>query len=324
MKLLVMGGAVFLGRHIVEAAIKHGHEVTLFGRGRGGKGLFTRAERLVGERSGDLGALSGRSWDGVVDVSGHTPGAVRGSADTLRGWVGRYVYVSSVSVYEDLALDRQDEDAPVRVPPAGEPRAIRDETYGALKAGCELVVRDSFPKSGVIVRPGLITGPHDPTDRFAYWPSRVARGGEVLAPGDPERTVQIIDARDLAAWIVTMAQGGKPGTYNACGPGTPMRRMLELCRKDANSPARFTWVDDAFLLGEGMVPSVDIPLWLPGLQCRFDSGRAQAAGLTYRPLMETVHDVRVWDEARPDRPLRNIGLAPEREAELLERWRRRV
>ena len=193
MDLLVLGGTRFLGRHLVEAALERGHRVTLFNRGKSNPGLFPRAEELVGDRGGDLSALEGRRWDAAVDASGYLPRDVRASAGMLSGSVGHYTFVSSISVYEDFGRLGMDEDAPVLAPPDPEPEVPDPELYGGLKVGCERAAERAMPGRALIVRPGMIVGPHDYTDRFPYWRRRVAEGGEVLAPGDPDRPIQIIE-----------------------------------------------------------------------------------------------------------------------------------
>jgi 2'-hydroxyisoflavone reductase len=207
MDLLVLGGTRFLGRHLVEEALGRGHQVTLFNRGESNPGLFPEVEELRGERGGDLSPLRGRRWDAAIDTSGYLPREVRRSAEILAGSAGHYTFVSSISVYEDFARTGIDEDAPVLEPPDPEPVELDWELYGGLKVGCERAVEAAMPGRALVVRPGMIVGPHDYTDRFPYWRRRVAEGGDVLAPGDPERQVQLIDARDLAGWMLRMAEG---------------------------------------------------------------------------------------------------------------------
>ncbi len=216
MKLLVLGGTKFLGRHAVDAALAGGHNVTIFTRGQTNPELFPGVERLRGDRDGDLDALRGGSWDGVVDTSGYVPRIVRQSAELLHDRVGRYVFVSSISVYDDFSSPPTETSAVAELEdPATEEI---EENYGALKAACEGVVEEIYGDRSARVRAGLIVGPHDPTDRFTYWPRRIALGGEVLGPGDPDAPVQFIDARDLAAWLVNLALEGPGGTYNAHRP----------------------------------------------------------------------------------------------------------
>jgi 2'-hydroxyisoflavone reductase len=303
--LLVLGGSVFLGRHLVDAALARGHEVTTFNRGRHNPELQPGVEKLRGDREGDLSALRGRRWDAVVDTSGNTPDAVRASAELLS--VEHYTFVSTVAVYAEFPyVPDLDESAPLVGPDA--------EGIGALKARCEA----ELPEQALVVRAGLLAGPYDPTGRFTYWPRRIAQGGEVLAPGTPELRVQLIDARDLASWILAGVESRLTGAYNATGPAAPLTlgELLETCRTVTGGDARFTWVEDRVLLASCERPLQELPLWAPAA-CRgmsaIDCRRAIAAGLTFRPLAETVRDTLA---AHPAGPLR-AGLTREREAELL-------
>lgn len=339
MRLLVLGGTVFLGRHVVEAALARGHAVSLFTRGRHGAELFPAAERLVGDRDGDLSALEGKRWDAVVDTSGYVPRVVGASVELLAGAVEHYTFVSSVSVYADTSAPGVDESAAVaRVP--DERTEDVGAHYGALKALCERSVARAMPGRCLTVRPGLIVGPHDPTGRFTYWVRRVARGGTVLAPAPPEQPVQLIDARDLAEWIVRMAEDRVTGVYNAVGPAETLDldALLEECRTATGSDARFTWVDERFLLDHGVAPWSDLPLWLAVESNRdlrgflaVDARRAMAAGLCLRPLGQTIRNTLAWTESRraqasdgaePDGTGAPAGLSPDRERELLAAWTR--
>jgi 2'-hydroxyisoflavone reductase len=335
MDLLILGGTIFLGRHLVEAALARGHAVTLFNRGQHNADLFPSVEKLRGDRNGDLGALAGRRWDAVIDTCGYVPRVARASAELLAGAVDHYTFISSISVYPSLPEPGMDESAPIgtlsdeSVEADGPLPEVTGETYGPLKALCEQAAEAAMPGRVLNVRPGLIIGPHDPTDRFTYWPRRIARGGEVLAPGSPEGAVQVIDARDLAEWTVRMVEGGKTGVYNATGPENPltMRSVLETCRAVSGSDATLTWVDEEFLLNAGVAPWTELPLWVPAREesmagfSAVNCGKAIAAGLTFRPLADIVRDTLAWDATRPaDREMR-AGLKPEREAEVLAAWR---
>jgi 2'-hydroxyisoflavone reductase len=318
MRLLVLGGTKFLGRHAVDAALAAGHEVTIFNRGQTRPDAFPQVERLRGDRDGSLGALASREWDGVVDTSGYVPRVVRQSSELLRGAVGRYVFVSSISVYADLS---RPVDESTRVAALEDPASERVEAdYGALKAACERVVTGVYGERGTSVRAGLIVGPYDPTDRFTYWPRRLAAGGVVLAPGKPSAPVQLIDARDLGAWLVRLAESGPGGVLNATGPAEPLTlgELLERAGRAVDSDARLVWVDEQRLLDAGVEPWTELPLWAPGAEYagmqRADIRRALAAGLRFRPVEETARDTLAWSrEAGEQRPT----LSREREAELL-------
>jgi 2'-hydroxyisoflavone reductase len=316
-KLLLLGGPRFLGRAVTDAALERGHELTFFNRGTTNPDLYPDVERLIGDRARDLGALAGREWDAVVDTCGYLPRVVRASAEALAS-SGLYCFVSSVSVYADVSVPT-DEDSPVAELGELPDDEVTGESYGALKALCEDVAREVFDERTLVVRPGLIVGPHDPTGRFTYWPHRVARGGEVLAPGPPERPTQVIDVRDLGAWIVALCERATSGTFNATHPGVSFAELLGTCAAVAASDARATWVADEFLLEHEVGEWMELPLWLadPAYAAadRVDVGRAVAAGLAFRPLAETVRDVLDLAE-----PVEGVGLTPEREAALLEAW----
>jgi 2'-hydroxyisoflavone reductase len=324
MKLLVLGGTKFLGRAVVEAALARGHEVTLFNRGQTNPELFPEAERLRGDRDGDLAAIEGREWDAVIDPSGFVPRIVRASTELLRGSAGHYVFVSSASVYAEPYVPGFDETAPtVELENPASEEVERD--YGALKAACEQVVREAFPDAHTNVRAGLIVGPHDPTGRFTYWPLRMSLGCEALAPGPPERAVQFVDARDLGAWMVEACERGVSGTFNATCEPISFADLLATC-----GDAEAVWVDEQFLLEQGVEPWREPPLWLPGPDAHFlemGVAKAVAAGLRFRPVEETVRDTLAWareagEHLVTNRPLRQggAGLDPAREAELLQAW----
>jgi 2'-hydroxyisoflavone reductase len=327
MKILILGGTAFVGRHLAEAAVARGHEVTLFNRGRRNPDLFPELERLRGERPDDLGALHGRRWDAAIDTSGYTPRAVAASAGLLAEAVDHYTFVSSLSVYADPLAPETDESGPVGTlaPEKQSTEEITDDTYGPLKVLAEQAAEAAMPGRVLVVRAGLIVGPHDPTDRFIYWPARVARGGEVLAPDGPDRPVQLIDARDLAKWMLDKLVAGDTGVFNATGPERRLitGELLESCHLVSGSEARFTWVDEKTLLEHNVGPWLELPLWLPREAeaiARVNNRKAIAAGLTFRPLAETVRDTLDWDKTRPlDAPRAN-GLSPEREAEVLAAW----
>ena len=324
MKLLVLGGTRFVGRHLVEAALAREHEVTLLNRGNHPE-VFPEVEGLIGDRDGDLGALENRTWDAALDTSGYVPRLVRDSAERLRDAVEHYTFISTVSVYTDVP-PHADEDARVRGLEDPLTEAVTGETYGGLKVLCEETVREIYGARSLIIRPGLVVGPYDPTDRFTYWPVRVAEGGEVLAPGVPEAPVQFIDARDLAAWTLGMIEGRETGTYNAVSPADrfSMGELLNTCQMVSGEGATFTWVDEAFLLEEGVDPfAFDLPLWLPESDntfMRMSSDRAVEEGLSVRPLRDTVRDTLAWSRAQGDNAERRAGITRAREKELLRLW----
>lgn len=319
MRILVLGGTRFAGRAIVEAALGRGDTVTLFNRGITNRGLFPGVETVIGDRTEDLHPLGRREFDAVVDVAGYDPAAVRMSAETLKDRVGRYMFVSTVSVYASQATtEAQLEDAPLAELKAD----VKDplENYGANKALCEAVVRETYGERALIGRPGLISGPHDPTDRFPYWPRRIARGGRVLAPGDAGDLTQVIDVRDLAAFLLDAIHRGRGGVYNLTGAPRPFGILLDLCRTATYSDAELTWIPTDRLVAAG-VDSVSIPLWVgePGYEAfnEVDSSRAVATGLGYRAMTETIRDTLAWDLGRggPDKE----GFDPAEEARLLEK-----
>jgi 2'-hydroxyisoflavone reductase len=328
MNLLILGGTIFLGRALVDAALAGGHTVTLFNRGRTNSQLYSQVETLTGQRDGGLAALEGRKWDAVIDTCGYLPRVVSQSAQLLSGSVDRYVFVSSISVYADASQPGVDEDAPVSVMADERVEEITGETYGALKALCEREVRQHLPGRDLIIRPGLIVGPYDPTDRFTYWPWRVAQGGEVLAPGKPERQVQLIDVRDLAGWTLRMVAAGQTGTFNADGPiqPLPMIDLLQACKSASQSTASFTWVGEKFLQEQHVQEWIEMPLWIPDSDpanagfFAFSNTRALEAGLTFRPLEQTLRATLDWLETRPAEHAWRAGIPREREAELLLLW----
>ena len=329
MDLLILGGTVFLGRALVEAALQRGHRVTLFNRGQSNPGLFPDVEQIHGDRKFDLTPLDGRLWDAAIDPSGYVPRVVRMSAEKLAGAVGHYTFISSLSVYAGFSQLGIDESAPVGKLEDETVEEVNGETYGPLKALCEQEAERAMPGRALILRPGLIVGPHDPTDRFTYWPHRVARGGEVLAPGRPDKVVQFIDVRDLAEWTIRMVEANQTGIFNANGPDymLTMEGTLETCKEVSVSDAIFTWVSDEFLLARKVEPWIGLPLWIPDTDpdsagfYAFDCSKAMAAGLTFRPLADTVAATLAWEAPRPEDHAWRAGIPREREAELLEEWR---
>jgi 2'-hydroxyisoflavone reductase len=341
MKILILGGTRFLGRHFVEAALGRGHEVTLFNRGQLNPNLFPEVEKLRGDRDGGLEALRGRRWDTVLDTSGFSPRVVRDSARLLADAVEHYTFISSISAYRDTSVPGVDENYPVAVIDDERLREAESltqtelttapffgELYGALKTLCERAAEDEMPGRVYSVRAGLIVGPHDYSDRFTYWPRRVAEGGDVLVPGAPERQVQFIDARDLAAWVLDMAERRRAGVYTASGPDyrLTMGRLLKECRDATGGDARFVWMEEKFLLDAGLQPWIEVPLWTTGEDAgnryfmSLNVDKAIGDGLTFRPVAETARDTLEWDLTRSPDAERRAGLAREREREVLAAW----
>jgi len=325
-RILILGGTGFLGPALVEAARSRGHVLTLFNRGRTHPGLFPDLEQLHGDRDGKLEALRGRSWDAAIDTSGYVPRIVTLSAELLAPAVARYLFVSTISVYEEDIPAGSDETAKLQA--LADPKSEDvPKHYGALKAACERAVERALPGRAAVVRPGLIVGPGDPTDRFTYWPVRLDRGGEVLAPGDGADPVQVIDVRDLARFMVAMIERADTGTYNAVGPAgaTTMRETLEACRAGTGSSARLTWVPWKFLEGEKVAPWSDMPAVVPAAEsalAQVSIARALAKGLAPRPLADTARDTLAWWKGLPGerRAKPRAGLDAKREAEVLARW----
>jgi len=332
-KILILGGTGFLGPALVELARPRGHTVTLFNRGKTQPHLFPEVEKLQGDRDGNLKALEGRKWDAVIDTSGYVPRVVRASAELLAPNVGQYLFVSTISVYKDMSRGGVDESHPVATVEDEKTEDV-SQHYGALKALSEKAAEAAMPGRTTVVRPGLIVGPGDPTDRFTYWPVRVARGGEVLAPGDGADPVQFIDVKDLAAFILGLVEGKTTGVFNATGPAQvlPMRALLEACKQASGSDATFTWAEAAFLEEQKVRPWSDMPVWIPrsseevGGMGRVSNARALARGLTFRPVEDTARDTLAWFKTQPPERQEKLrsGLTPEREREVLTAWQQRA
>lgn len=323
MRLLILGGTIFLGRHVAAEALRRGHDVTVFHRGRHGADLFPEAEHLIGDRGGDLSALEGRRWDAAVDTSGYAPAHVAASSALLAtAGVEHLAFVSTCNVYPGWPAEPVSEESAVWADGDG---------YGPNKAACERAAEAALRGRVARLRAGLLCGPHDNVFRLPWWVARIAAGGEVLAPGDPERRVQLVDARDLATWIVDLGERRLPGVFNATAPvgQASMREVLEAAIAATGSDARLTWVADDELAAAGVEPWTEVPLWIPEADApgtwRVDAARAQAAGLRCRPVAETVADVWAWlraggaeaegeDWLSPHAPR---GLTPEREREVL-------
>jgi 2'-hydroxyisoflavone reductase len=321
MRVLVIGGTRFVGRHIAQAAIDAGHELTLFNRGLTNPALFTEADHVRGDRhAGGLRALAGRRFDVVVDSSAYFPADVEAAADLT---ADLYVLISSGSVYREPVAAGSDERAPTYELDGPVPDTIESAaTYGALKVLCERAAQRLFPGRALVLRCGLVVGPHDHTERFVYWPRRIARGGPVLAPA-PDQPVQFIDGRDLGAWAVAAAGEGTTGLFNAVGRPLTMAQLLSACEDVSAAGAQPVWVGDRFLLDHGVEPWTGLPLWLPAETAGFlavDTSAARASGLRTRPPQDTIADVLRWDRER-DPAERHDALPAARERELLGRAR---
>jgi 2'-hydroxyisoflavone reductase len=326
MRILILGGTVFLGRALVDEALRRSHQLTLFNRGQSNPGLYPLVERLTGDRKVDLSALHGRRWDAVIDTCGYLPRVVKVSAEALAYSVEHYTFISTESVYASPLQPGIDELAPAGTLPDESVEEVTGKTYGPLKALCEQAVEAALPGRTLVVRPGLIVGPYDLSDRFTYWPYRVSQGGRVLAPGRPERGVQFIDVRDLAAWVISLVEAGETGIFNADGmPGTVnMQALLEACKSASESDAQFVWASDEFLVKNNVGAWKEMPLWIPETDpdaagfFSISVDKALAAGLSYRPLFETISDTLAWARTRPADYTWRAGLSREREAHLLD------
>jgi 2'-hydroxyisoflavone reductase len=323
MRILVIGGTVFLGRHIVSAALAAGHQVTTLNRGTHNLEEQQDVEKLIADREGDLGLLAGRTFDAVIDTCGYRPETVSHSVNTLRGSVGRYIFISTVSVYGDFSEIGINEENEIKYTAPNE-----EGDYGSLKADCERVVTELMPQHSIIIRPGLIVGPYDPTDRFSYWPARFARGGRVLVPDRLDRLIQFIDVRDLAAFVLTLAEAQEPeGIYIATGPEgrLSLGDFLDACETIARTSCEIVRVEEAVLEKAGVAPWSELPLWVPvskkdfaGIM-RLDRSKAVEAGLTCRKIESTIADTLNWDQTRDPSIPRKAGLSEEREAGLLRK-----
>jgi len=331
LRILILGGTGFTGPYQVQYALKRGHKVTTFNRGKSHPGeLSGEVEQLIGDRNGQLDALKGRTWDVVIDNPTTLPVWVRDAAQILKGNVDRYVFTSTISVYQDSKTG-PDENAPLQSYEGADAyketlesmKANGFKLYGPLKVLSEKEAEKWFPGKTLIIRPGLIVGPRDESDRFTYWPVRIDRGGDVLAPGNPDDSVQYIDGRDLAEWTIRMAENSETGIYNATGPAKPFSigGMLDGIKIALKSDARFTWADEKFLTAQKVQAWSDMPVWAGAEDgvTRTNITRALSKGLTFRPLDETARDTLAWFKSRPqDRQAHmKAGITLEREAEVL-------
>lgn len=322
LKILILGGSHFLGIHLTEELTSHGHEVTLFNRGT--HTVQFNVEQIRGDREGNLDAFAGRHWDAVIDTSGHLPRVVEQSAKMLSNKTDHYTFISTIGVYRDFEKLNIDEQYPLATLKDPTSEVITEKTYGALKALCEAKVQQYFPDRSLIVRSGLLVGPHDPTDRFTYWIRRSAFGGKILAPANQE--TQFIDARDLAKWIVSMIERQSKGVYNATGPSYRLEYVLQEGQLLSCSRDPIFWVSDEFLKEQGVQDWIELPLWLsnrrnmPGF-LKINSEKAAQSGLQIRPLKETITSVFEWDKMRKGSKMQ-AGLDPQKEKDLLDKWQK--
>ena len=331
MRLLIIGGSVFLGRALVAEARVRGHEITLFNRGVTGPVADPGVTLLKGDRNGDLSALYGRSWDAVIDTCGYFPRQVRSLLAAVAGRIGHYTFVSTVSAYADLGRPGLTESGELGKLADESTQTVTAQTYGPLKALCEAAAELAMPGKNLIVRPGIIAGPDDPSDRFSYWVGRLAAGGEVMAGGKPGAPVQLIDVRDLAAWIIGMAEAKQTGIFNAVGPAEPltMEQLFTHCTEELNPAVRLVWVEDGFLVAQGMTEWMKLPLYIPDAETRFagmfsvNGTKARTQGLKLRPLAQTATDTWRWIQTRPAGAAMKTGLSREQEVKLISAWKTR-
>jgi 2'-hydroxyisoflavone reductase len=325
MRILAIGGTRFFGRAFVEQAAERGHEVTVFHRGESEPDDLSTVEHVHGDRSKGIDALRGRSWDAVVDTCAFVPREVRDVAETIGDDVGHYTFVSSLSVHDDDDLPvGATEDAVTFGPPFPDTEDVTEVTYGPLKVACEVEAAARFPGRLLVIRPGYIVGPHDPTDRFTSWVRRAAAGGEMLAGAPPDAAIQGIDARDLGTFVLDRVEASDVETYGVVGPGQPAtwEETFDAARRAGNADTTIVWADDGWVRALGEEHETWFPMWhpqLPGFHM-YDASKATTAGLRPRPFADTVADTLAWDRARGFPPLK-VGMTPEKERELLDAWR---
>jgi 2'-hydroxyisoflavone reductase len=331
LSILILGGTRFIGVPMTELALKRGHKVTFFNRGKTNTDLFPDIERITGDRNGEIDGLKGRKWDAVIDNSGYFPRAVKLTAELLAPSVSQYLFVSSISVYPDFKAPRDEMSAVGKLKDETVEK-VDNETYGPLKALCEKAAETAMPGRVTVIRPGLIVGPHDSTDRFTYWPARAARGGEMLAPGQPADGIQIIDGRDLAAFVMDALEKKTTGSFNLVSPpgmftiGDVVNESIRAAKELAkpNPPPRAVWAPASFLETQKVEGWSDMPVWVDakGDEAAFaqtSAARAIKAGLKITPMSKTCQDTLAWHLARPaaERDKLKAGIAPEREKEVL-------
>ncbi len=333
MNILVLGGTGFLGPEIVQSLLDNKHTVTLFNRGKTHPKLFPDVEKLLGDRNtSDYKSLEGRNWDAVIDVAASHPFWVKAATELLEKRCKTYLFISTISVFNDNSKPGMDENGLTfpEDPELDTSKDITNETYGPMKVRCEALVREHFPQTATIVRPGLIVGPNDPTDRFTYWPARIDRGGEVLAPGDGSDLIQFIDARDLGAFVARLLNDGHVGTYNATGPsGTwTIGEFLHACKGATSSIVDLVWANSDWLLEHDVGPFMEMPIWVPGAEnagfMAIDCRKAISQGLTFTPVSKTARDTMDWVKTRPETYKWRAGMDPAKETQLIDAWKKRA
>jgi 2'-hydroxyisoflavone reductase len=334
LKVLILGGTGFIGPHFIDALTAGGHKITLFNRGKRDPEVHPGIEQLLGDRNGEISSLKGHDWDVVIDNSGYTPSQVKATAELLKDHVRKYIFISSVAVYADFAKAGIDEDYKLAELKDPTSEVVNGETYGGLKVLCEKVVETTYGKRATLIRPTYIAGPGDHTDRFTYWPVRVSKGGEMLAPGTPSDPFQYIDVRDLAGFIRTCVEKDVNGKFNVCTPqgAVTMGSLLDEAKRITKADTTFVWATPAFLEANGIIGEKAegnlIPIWEPPTgdeagRLLVSPARAEKKGLKFRSLETTIRDTLEWQKKRPDdKQVLKAGLTMQREAELLASLRK--
>jgi 2'-hydroxyisoflavone reductase len=322
MRILIIGGTRFVGHAMAESALDAGHDISLLHRHETAE--LPGATHLLADRDGDLSVLDGLDFDATIDVCAYVPGQVRRLHEALGDRGGHHLFVSTVSVYEEPEAAGADENSPLFAAAPEDATEVTNETYGPLKVTCENIATQLYGDSGLaIIRPTYVVGPRDRTARYPWWPLRAARGGPMIAPGPAEAPMQCIDARDMGAWTVRLAEDRVTGEFTAARPHTTFGELLDETLAAVDSDARLVPVDGDWLVEHG-VDGLQLPLWTEGApewSLAMATGRAEAAGLTHRPFAETVRDTLAWAQANPDQSTNDQwGMPPEREHELLNAW----
>lgn len=330
MKILILGGTQFVGLHLTQAALDAGHEVTLFNRGRTNTDLFPEVEKLVGDRNepGGYQALKDRTWDAVVDVTSYFPRQVSEALEILSGSIEHLTYISTISVYAEMGQPIN-EESPLAQLDDPTTEEVTGGSYGGLKVLCEQEAEKGMPGKTLIIRPTYVIGPHDHTDRFTYWLTRTAKGGEMIAPGSPDENLRVIDGRDLAEWTIRLIEAKQIGAYNGVGPDYDLTfgEVLETAKKLSGSDAQFVWVSQEFAEENDLLENT-LPLWNPGPDYagmrKSSNEKSVAAGLAYRPMEDVIKETLEWRvTASEDAITYQVGIDSEKEAELIEKWKAR-